>query len=68
MKWTNTTSTKKKQQKNKTKQNKKQTNKQNKKQNKTKQNKKTKTKKSCGEGDNQKHQCSILGMPPLINI
>ena len=32
-----------------------------------KQNKK-KTKKSCGEGDNQKHQCAILGMPPLINI
>ena len=30
--------------------------------------KKTKTKKSCGEGDNQKHQCAILGMSPLINI
>ena len=64
MKWTNTTSTKKKNKK--TKQNKKQTNKKTKQ--KTKQNKKTKTKKSCGEGDNQKHQCSILGMPPLINI
>ena len=38
---------------------------QTKKTNKTKQNK---TKKSCGEGDHQKHQCAILGMPPLINI
>ena len=37
----------------------------NKTKNKTKQNE---TKKSCGEGDNQKHQCAILGMPPLINI
>ena len=24
--------------------------------------------KSCGEGDNQKPQCAILGMPPLIKM
>ena len=29
---------------------------------------KKRKKKSCGEGDNQKHQCAILRMPPLINI
>ena len=29
---------------------------------------KKRKKKQGGEGDNQKHQCAILGMPPLINI
>ena len=24
--------------------------------------------KSCGEGDNQKRKCAILGMPPLSKI
>ena len=42
-----------------------QTKKTNKKTNKNKNKNKTKqNKKSCGEGDNQKHQCAILGMPP----
>jgi len=29
---------------------------------------KKKEKKNCGEGDNQKRQCAILGMPLLIEI